>query len=362
MTAGEATRASRPAGFWSRLRVRLDDYQQRHRWVGLPLAVIYKFIDDQGTYLAALITYYGFVSLFPLLLLLVTVLSYVLQSDAGLQHAVLNSALRDFPVIGQQIGENVHSLRGNLVALGIGVVGALYGGLGVTVAGQNAMNTAWAVPRNLRPDPFVARARGLLLLGLLGVGVLVTTGLSAVTTTGPTSGPGLNLLVRVVAGVVAVVLNAALFTVAFRVLTTRNVSVREIRLGAILAAVAWQVLQELGTYYVAHELNGVSATYGLFGIVLGLLAWIYLGALVVVFCAEINVVRAERLWPRSLLTPFTDKVVLTGADQRAYTFYAAAERQKGFETVHVDFAAPPHDHDQSRSGDGERSAEPDRAE
>lgn len=331
----------RAPGRWSRLVAAVDGYQQEHRWLGIPLAVVYKFGEDQGTYLAALITYYGFVSLFPLLLLLVTILSYVLQGNPGLQQAVLNSALRDFPIIGQQIGENVHSLHGTVTGLVVGVLGGIYGGLGVTVAGQYVMDTVWAVPRDLRPDPFVSRLRGLLLLVLLGAGVLVTTGLSGLTTSGSTYPAGLDMLVRVLASVLAIALNAALFTVAFRVLTARDVSLRELLPGAILAALAWQGLQELGTYYVGHELTGASATYGLFGIVLGLLAWIYLGALVVVFCAEINVVRARRLWPRSLLSPFTDNVTLTRADRHAYTSYAKAERQKRFETVHVHFKAPP---------------------
>jgi uncharacterized BrkB/YihY/UPF0761 family membrane protein len=121
---------------------RLDAYQQRHRWVGLPLAVVYKFIDDQGTYLAALITYYGFVSLFPLLLLLVTILGFALRGDPGLQQQILHSALRDFPIIGDQIGQNIHSLHGSVPAVVIGVVGSLYGGLGVTQAGQHALEGA----------------------------------------------------------------------------------------------------------------------------------------------------------------------------------------------------------------------------
>jgi membrane protein len=115
---------------------RLDGAQRRHPVLGFPLAVVYKFVDDQGSYLAVLITYYGFLSLFPLLLLLTSVLGFVLGGDAYLQQRVLNSTLSQFPVIG--------------------LLGAVYGGLGVAQAGQNAMNTAWHVPRNNRPG----RCRG----------------------------------------------------------------------------------------------------------------------------------------------------------------------------------------------------------
>ena len=132
------------------------------------------------------------------------------------------------------------------------------------------------------------------------------------------------------ATLLAVMINSGLFLAAFRILTTRHVALGQIRTGAILAAIAWQLLQEVGTYYLAREFKGASATYGLFGIVLGLLAWIYLAALIVVFCAELNVVRAKRLWPRNLLTPFTDDVDLTRADKSAYTSYAQAGTTQGF--------------------------------
>ena len=319
---------------------RIDGYQRRHRWVGLPLAVVYKFVDDQGSYLAALIAYYGFVSLFPLLLLLVTVLGFALGDNPGLQQQVLHSALRDFPIIGDQIGQNIHSLHGSVAAVVIGVLGSLYGGLGVTRAVQHALNTVWAVPRAVRPDPIRAFVRGLSLLFLFGVGVLATTALSALTIGAGSYGATLGVGLRIAAVLLAVVVNTVLFIVAFRVLTVKDVSISQTRTGAILAALAWQALQELGTYFVAHGLKGSTATYGLFGLVLGLLAWIYVAALIVVFCAELNVVRAKHLWPRSLLTPFTDNVDLTRADKSAYTSYAQAEQHKGFEHINVEFQPP----------------------
>lgn len=210
------------------------------------------------------------------------------------------------------------------------------------------MNTIWAIPANNRPDPFRSRGRGLVLLVIVGVGILLTTALSGLTTAASDFGtaPALGLLIRVGAALLAIALNTLLFTFAFRVLTARHPPIHQLRLGAITAAVGWQILQVAGTYYVGHELAGASATYGLFGIVLGLLAWIYLGATLVVFCAEINVVRARKLWPRSLLTPFTDDVALTDADRRTYTAIAVSTRQKGFQTIEVEF-------DQPEDGDAE---------
>src|SRR6202042_1001836 len=110
---------------------RADVYQQRHRWAGLSLAVLYKFTDDQGTYLAAQITYYGFVALFPLLLLLATILGYALHGNPHLQRQVLDSALAQFPVIGGQITANIRSFHGSVPGLVIGMLGCVYGGLGL---------------------------------------------------------------------------------------------------------------------------------------------------------------------------------------------------------------------------------------
>jgi YihY family inner membrane protein len=318
---------------------RVDAYQRRHRWVGLPLAVVYKFVDDQGAYLTALITFYGFLSLFPLLLLLVTGLGFALEGSPGLQERVLDSALAQFPVIGDQIGANIHSFHGSILALVTGVVGGLYGGLGVVQATQNALNKIWGVPRNSRPNPIAARVRSLVLLAVGGAVILVTTLLSAVTASGGAFGAG----VRAAAIVVAVAVNVVLFTVAFRVLTARRLTIAQVRAGAIVAALVWQIIQWAGAFLLGHMLKGASATYGMFGIVLGLLTWIYLGAVVFVLSAEINVVRDRRLWPRSLLTPFTDNVELTAGDRRAYTSYAETERHKGFENVNVAFDPPRRD-------------------
>lgn len=335
---------------------RLDRFQRRHPAAGFPLAVAYKFFDDQGNYLTAMITYYGFVSLFPLLLLLTSVLGFALHDDPQLQEQVLNSALSRFPVIGEQIGENVQSLRGSAVAVVVGLVGGLYGSLGVVQAIQGAFNKVWAVPRNARPNPVKARLRSLLMLVVLGVGVIASTVLSGLGTVagriGATEvGTGLRLLLLLA----AVALNVALLIFAFRLLTGESVGTRDVLPGAIGAALGWQVLQSAGTYYLGNTLQGASATYGLFGVVLGLLVWLYLSAFTMVLCAEINAVRFRRLWPRSLLTPFTDDVDLTRGDRKAYESYAETERHKGFETVDVDFDQPTPEEGER---DGERGRRP----
>ncbi len=315
---------------------RLDESQRRHRSAAFALAVVYKFSEDQGPYLAALITYYGFLSLFPLLLLLASVLGFVLQGDPQLQRQILDSTLSQFPVIGDQLGEP-QGLRGSLAALITGALGALYGALGVAQALQNAMNVAWAVPRHRRPNAIKARLRSLSLISVGGISVVVTTILSAL---GSSAGAfGIHLGAARTAGAIvgSVVVNAAMFIAAFRICMTQRRPFRDVAPGALVATAIWQLLQFFGTAYVGNVVKGSGATYGVFALVLGLIAWLFLAALGVVLSIEINVVRAKRLYPRSLMTLFTDNVDLTVADQRVYTDAARAQQFKGFESVSVEY-------------------------
>jgi membrane protein len=310
---------------------RVDDFQRRHPSAGFPLGVVYKYVDDQGGYLAALVAYYGFVSLFPLLLLLSTILGFVLTGDPGLQHRVLSSALHQFPVVGTQL-RDPSRIGGGTVGLIVGLVASVYGGLGVAQAVQHLMNTAWRVPRNSRPNPLKGRLRSLGLLATAGVAILGTTLLSALG-----SALSLGLVGSCVTLAASVALNALVFVVVFRLATARALSLREVAPGALLGALIWQLLQSFGVFYVRRVVGRASETNGVFAIVLGLLAFLYLAAVLLVFCVEMNVVRVERLYPRSLLTPFTDDVVLTSGDRQAYSDQAETQRMKGFEDIDVHF-------------------------
>lgn len=311
---------------------RWDRKQRRHAWAGFPLGVLYKYFDDQGPFLAALIAYYGFVSLFPLLLLLSTILGFVLAGDPVLRGQLVNSALHEFPVIGSELGQP-RQIGGGIAGLVIGILGGLYGGMGVGQAFQHAMNTAWAVPRNNRPDPIKARIRSLLLLATAGLALIGSTVLSGIGSL--TQSLGIAGQAAVLAGSVGV--NAVAFTLAFRIGTTRRLTSGQVAPGAVTAAVLWQLLQSFGAVYVNQVVRHASATNGVFAVVLGLLAFLYLAAVVVVFCVDINVVRVDRLHPRALLTPFTDRVELTAGDRKAYTGQAKAQRSKGFEQIDVSF-------------------------
>ncbi len=317
---------------------RLDHLQRRYTWAGFPIAVVYKYVDDQGSYLAALVTYYGFLSLFPLLLLLSSLLGFALQGDPHLQQQILHSTLSQFPVIGAQLGTT--GLRGSGVGVAVGVLGLVYGGLGVAQAVQNVMNVAWGIPRNSRPNPVMARLRSLLLLATAGVAIAGTTVLSALGSSAGAFGATLDAGVKVLLTLAAVAVNAMVFLLVFHIATARKLSWHDAAPGALTAAVAWQLLQSFGAVYVGHVLKNASAVNGVFGLVLGLFAWLYVAASCLVLSVQINVVRAKRLWPRALLTPFTDDVDLTHGDRKAYADAAGAQRAKGFENVDVSF-----DHD-----------------
>jgi membrane protein len=263
----------------------------------------------------------------------------VLEDDPDLQDRILDSTLSQFPIIGEQL-RDPQGLQGSGAAAVIGAVVALYGALGVAQALQNAMNVAWAVPRHRRPNPLTARGRSLLLVATAGVAVLATTTLSAFAGAlgagdGEISSP---TSLAVTAG--AVVVDAIIFAAVFRIATAARISFGVVLPGAFFASIVWQLLQVFGTAYVDGVVRDAGLAYGVFAIVLGLLAWIFLAALGVVVGVEMNVVRTKRLYPRALLTPFTDNVDLTSADRRSYTDAAVAQRHKGFEQVLVSFDAP----------------------
>jgi membrane protein len=303
----------------------LDRRQQQIRGVRFVAALLKKYGDDQCGQLAALIAYYAFVSLFPLLLVLVTVLGFILQGDPGERQKVLEGTLGQFPIISDYL--KLHALNGSGTALAVGITGSLLAGLGFTGATQTAFNRIWHVPFKHRPNWIFSRLRGVAMLGLLGTMAIVSTVAAGYVGSASHGAPA------VIAGVVlAFVVNLALFITAFKWLTATDLRWREVLPGAIVAAVLWQLLQHSGGYYVDHELKKTSPLYGIFAVVLGLLAWLYLGAQLTIISAEINVVKKRRLCPRSF---FSDP--LLEADRRALTSSAETEERIHEENVEVSF-------------------------
>src|SRR5215218_1181909 len=305
----------------------VDAFQQRHRAPGFVFGVIKKFGDDRAGSLAALIAYYTFLALFPLLLLLVTILGFVAQNSPDFRDRLVDSTLSEFPIIGDQIARNVDSLRATGLGLVISLIGLAWGSLGFTQAGQHAMAEVWNVPGVDRPGFFPRLARGASIIGVLGLGAVVTTVFSGfgVFNSSVPALRGLTLLV-------SVALNVAISLAGFRLLTPRVVPSRDLVPGAVLAGVAWSVLQLIGGYLVSERLEQTSEVYGLFAIVLGLVFWLSLGAQMSLYAAEVNVVLARHLYPRSIVQP-----PLTQPDRDALRQLAQKEERRPEERVRVDF-------------------------
>jgi YihY family inner membrane protein len=312
---------------------RVDALQQRHRAPAFVFGVVKKYGDDNGGVLAANLAHSGFVSLFPLLLVLVTVLGLVASGDPALRHQVLDAVAEQVPLIGHQLAGNVHQLRrSSVVGLLVGLLALIWGAAGLAQAGLFTMAQVWNLPGPARPGYLQRLGRAGLFLGVLGLGVISTTLL--------TSLPAVvhSTAVFVVLGeTLAAAANTGMYLISFRVLTPKAVPARKLVPGAVAGAVAWTVLQALGSS-VVHLFLRSDSVYGVFATVLGLLAWIYLGAEITVYAAEINVVLERRLWPRSIVQP-----PLTEADRAVLAVQALQNQRRDDQHVEVSFDDRPAD-------------------
>ncbi len=307
---------------------RFDRFQQRHPVLAIPMAVITKFGNDSGGNLAGLVAYYAFFSLFPLLLVFVTLLGYVLQHHPGTLHSIENSVRANFPAVDKVL--DFTALHGHLLPLVIGLVGAFWSGLGVTGAAQNALDTIWAVPQKARPNFIKSKLRGIGLLLSVGLLFIIATAASGLV------GGGLGGAGAKVAGIVVSLLaNACLFLATFRLMTASTIPTRKLLIGVALAAVFWTILQALGGLYIGHVTKHMSPAYATVGTVIVLLIWLHLGAQLTLYAAELNVVLERRLWPRSLTGP-----PVAPADQQTYEALAKMEERHDTEHVDVNFAPP----------------------
>lgn len=313
----------------------MDRGQRKFPPIGFPLAVLYKFWDDQGNYLAAIITYYAFIAIFPLLLIGSSILGFFLQDDPELQQELLEAGLSQFPIIGDELGRA--ELRGSTGAIVVGSLAALYGAMGLGQAIQNAVNTAWSVPRNSRPNVFLLRLRSLAVLATAGLAVFSISLLATIVGSTEAFGGRPDGALQWMLLIVSVLIVGTMLTFVLRLATTRDHSLLYSAPGAFMFAISWQALQQVGTVYVDRVLGATSGMNQTFALVLGLIGFIYIAAVAGVLAIQINVVLERRLWPRALLTIFTDRVDLTEADRRAYAGYALMQRHKGFETVAVTF-------------------------
>ncbi len=275
---------------------RVDTFQQRHAVTALPSAVLRKYSDDRAGRLAAQISHSAFLAVFPMVLVLLTIVGIVLQGNQSLQNDVIDSALHQFPVLGADLRHNVQQLSSssNKVALAIGLVWLLYGATRLSRNSQVMMAVVWGVDRDDLPDFWHWIPRAVGFLAVLGLGFLVggaLAGLGAFGRLGPLS--------AWVGFVAAVAVNVAMYWAAFIIVLRPPDGDASLWPGAVIGGLGWSVLQAVGALLVNHQLRHLSNLYGTFASVLGLIWWIALGAMVTVYAAEINVVLTRSLWPRS---------------------------------------------------------------
>lgn len=312
---------------------RLDGFQQRHRPLAFVYAVIRKYGQDSASTWALLIAYYGFASLFPLLLVAITVTGIIFAHDPTLSKHISTTVFAQVPVIGSELRSRagVHSLSANSpITLIVGVIGTLWGSQGIASSAQGAMATVWNVPMTDRPGFLPRTLRNFGILAILAINVLVTSSIATFTAT-----LGGHEMSKVLLIIATILVNLLLYVAGFRLLAPKTISTKDLLPGALIAGIAWSALEQLGGFLVGHELAHTSATYGVFGLVIGLITWLGLTATVTLYAAEVNVVHVRKLWPRSLVQP-----PLTEADKRAMVALAKAQRYRPEQEIVVTFTDP----------------------
>jgi uncharacterized BrkB/YihY/UPF0761 family membrane protein len=288
--------------------VSIDSFQRRHKPTAFMYAVVKKYGDDQAGYQAALVTYYGFLSLFPLLLVLTTVAGIAGNRDPELGKQLVHSVSSYFPVIGDSLNNSVKGMGKSGPALFIGIIFSLYGARGIADAFRNAVNHLWHVPLAKRSGfpRSLLRSFGLIFGG---GGGLIASSIIAVWTS--TAGHG--ILFSLLALLSNLVILYGVFVLILRLSLPLSIPVSKFRVGAAVSAIGLTLLQKLGSHILSSQAAHLSNSYSaLFATTLGLLAWIYLQTQVVMYAVQIDTVRDGKFYPRSLsgknLTPADEHI------------------------------------------------------
>jgi uncharacterized BrkB/YihY/UPF0761 family membrane protein len=309
-----------------RLLQRIDHWQRTVRSIAVAYGVVKKFGDDRTNQYVVALGWYGFVAIYPLLLVVITVLGFI--GAASLGHQIV-STLHEFPVVGSQFNpeHSSKSLQGSGLGLVVGLIGLIYGAQGVTQTVQQSMASVWNVPQVDLPGFLPRLARSLIALATIG-GAFVLN--AAVATVATNTGVGYAVRVPILVGLF--VLNVVLYGAVFRVATPGGIASVQLLPGAALAALGFTFLITLGSGLVQHQLRHSSETYGQFGLVIGLVGFLFLLAKISLYGAELNPVVARRLWPRALLSENP-----TEADNRVLSDIAHQYRTRDDQRIGVGF-------------------------
>ena len=297
---------------------RLNHIQLRHKSLGFLLAVQRKYSDDHGGYQAALVTYYGFLSLLPLLVIVISIAQLTVFRGSGLKSRIPQILNRYFPLLGTQLARNVHAERGASIALIVSLAITFYGATSIASVFQYVINHVWEIPRRDRKGGLQAIRRNFTIIIFGGLGYLLADVISTAA-----AGLGRSLLYRIIAIAISLIVSFGVILLLFVLSLAEKRTIRELLLGAVTAAIGFQIVQTIGGFIIARQLSHLSTIYGAFAFVLGILFWIYLQARIVVYALEINTVHRLQLWPRSLVSK-----ELTPADKHALQLYAKRERRE----------------------------------
>jgi YihY family inner membrane protein len=298
------------------IKDKLDRSQQRSAPAGVAVATVKKFSEDRSSNLASMIAFWGIFSIFPLFMVMVTILAWVLPASD--RQSVFGHVAKMLPLLDPS---TVSGLTGSVLALVLGLLTALWSGLAVVRTTQFAFDSVWEIPYHQRPGMVRQALRSVCVLATIGLGLVLTTLISGFVVTSA-NGVSLGALGRVGGYVLSAALDVGIFLAAFRILTTRATSLREVLPGALLSGLAFFVLQQLSALIISHYLQKAQSTYGHFATIITILWWFYLQAQITLLGAQLNVVLKEGLFPRSLVnapqTPADHRVLEAYAGERAY--------------------------------------------
>jgi len=273
---------------------RLDRAQKDRVALAVAVATVKKFSEDQSANLAAMIAFWAFFSVFPLFLVLVTLLAIFLPASD--KNSVLGHVAQMFPLLDPK---TVNGLSGAWWTIVLGLATALWSGLGVVRTAQLAFNSVWGIPPSRQPGLIGQLSRSISVLATVGLGLVLTTLVSGLVASSA-SGVNLGALGRVGGYVLSAALDVGIFVVAFRILTDRDITTRDVLPGALLSGISFFVLQELSTLIISRYLKNAQATYGHFATVITILWWFYLQSIITMLGAQLNVVLNQHYYPRSL--------------------------------------------------------------
>jgi membrane protein len=298
--------------FLNRLKEKIDKFQQRHAFLSFPYSVQKKYGEDQAGYEAALVTYYGFLSLFPLLIVAMSITQ--LLNNQTIKNKVIASLNKNFPIVGSELQNNIHATQKAGIALVISIVLTLYGARGVASALQRSQNHIWQIPKFKRGG-FFSNIQSLMIVVILGLSFIFTGFLSSLATAS-----GSIIWLRIGAIILSFIITLFAVMQVYSISVAEKMKYKQLFVGSVVAAVGLQIVQAVGGFLITHELKKLSSLYGTFAIIFAILFWIYLQVRIILYGTEINTVQSLKLWPRSLSSD-----VLTVADKRALKMFAGRE-------------------------------------